>query len=91
MDTTLIFSLMLFMPGGNTQVMSTFPTQESCVTQATRVAGELKHLGSAHSVGVACVPTNQWHLDHVQAQMNQLMTVMRDFTTEEGRVNDCAR
>lgn len=91
MNSGLIFSLMLFMPGGNTEVMSTFPTHESCVVQAQRVASELRDLGDPHSVGVACVPTNQWDLNQVQNQMIQLMTVMRNFTTEEGRVNDCAR
>lgn len=91
MNSTLIFSLMLFMPGGNTEVMATFATQEACVAQAQRVSRELKDLSDAHSVGVACVPTNQWDLDQVQTQMSQLMTVMRDLTTAEGRVNDCAR
>ena len=82
---------MLFMPGGNTEVMATFTTQEACVAQAQRVASELKDLGEPHQVGVACVPTNQWDLDQVQNQMRQLMTVMRDLTTAEGRVNDCDR
>jgi hypothetical protein len=71
--------------------MATFPTHEACVAQAQRVASELKDLGDPHSVGVACVPTNQWDLGQVRHQMAQLMTVMRDLTTAEGRVNDCAR
>jgi len=91
MNSTLIFSLMLFMPGGQTQVMATFSTSEACVVQAQRVASELKDLRDPHSVGVACVPTNQLDINQVQHQMTQLMTVMRNLTTAEGRINDCAR
>lgn len=87
---TTVFALIMFLHD-RLEPLATYPTQEACTAVARTVRDQLKETPNQTTVGIACVPTNQITAQDVEQQMRALMRVIKDFDTNTGKIDDCAR
>ena len=87
---TTVFALLMLLQD-SLQPVATYPTQEACMAVAKAVREQLRETPNQTTVGMACVPTTQITPADVSQQMRALMTIIREFDANTGKVPDCAR
>lgn len=87
---TTVFALLMFLQD-RLEPLATYPTQEACMAVAKTVRDQLRETPNQTTVGIACVPTTQITPADVSQQMRALMTVIKEFDSTTGRVDNCQK
>lgn len=79
MIPTLAYALVLIVhPSPEPRIYATFSTAAECRTQRIELSKDL----ADSNITVACVPQNQVSFEVIQAQMQQMITVLRGMSQQ---------